>query len=192
MTSSHLSEDSIVTENNQESTMTTGTSSTIVLRRTSTRALLRAVKPDYKFNDILLQKFINRIMKQGKKSKACALVYSALDYIQQKKGFGATPESALEIFHEAVTNVRPTLEVRSKRVGGASYSVPIPVSLHRGQSLACRTITNAFRKRSEKTMPQRLGEELMDAAAGRGESYRWRENQHKMAAANQMFSGFIK
>lgn len=145
----------------------------------------REVLPDPKFNDLVVTKFINCLMESGKKSVAEAIFYSALDKMQSRSG-----KDALEMFHEAVDNVKPTLEVRSRRVGGATYQVPIEVRPERRQALALRWLISTAQKRAEKTMTDRLANELMDAAQGRGAAFKKREDTLRMAEANRAFSHY--
>jgi small subunit ribosomal protein S7 len=146
----------------------------------------REVLPDPKFNDLVVTKFINCLMDDGKKSVAEAIFYAALDRVQSRSG----GRDALELFHEAVENVKPTLEVKSRRVGGATYQVPIEVRPERRQALALRWIIGTARKRAEKTMTDRLANELQDAANGRGAAFKKREDTLRMAEANRAFSHY--
>jgi len=145
----------------------------------------REVLPDAKFKDLVLTKFMNSLMKDGKKSAAERIVYGAFDIIQGKGG-----SDPLAVFHEAIDNVKPTLEVRSRRVGGATYQVPVEVRPDRRQALAIRWLVDNARKRSENTMMERLSGELMDASNNRGASVKKREDTHKMAEANKAFSHY--
>ena len=145
----------------------------------------REVLPDAKFGDLVLAKFINSIMKDGKKATAEQIVYGALDKIAAKTG-GET----VKVFHEALTNVKPAIEVRSRRVGGATYQVPVEVRTERRQALAIRWLIEFARKRSETTMIDRLSGELMDAANNRGGAVKKREDTHRMADANKAFSHY--
>ena len=145
----------------------------------------REVLPDPKFNDLVVTKFINCLMEAGKKSVAEAIFYSALDKMQSRSG-----KDALEMFHEAVDNVKPTLEVKSRRVGGATYQVPIEVRPERRQALALRWLISTAQKRAEKTMTDWLANELMDAAQGRGAAFKKREDTLRMAEANRAFSHY--
>lgn len=145
----------------------------------------REVLPDPKFNDLVVTKFINCLMEDGKKSVAEAIFYSALDKMQAR-----TSRDPLEIFHEAVENVKPSLEVKSRRVGGATYQVPIEVRPDRRQALALRWIIGTAKKRAEKTMMDRLANELMDAAQSRGAAFKKREDTLRMAEANRAFSHY--
>ncbi|OYQ37885.1 30S ribosomal protein S7 [Niveispirillum lacus] len=145
----------------------------------------REVLPDAKFGDIVLTKFMNCLMYDGKKSVAESIVYGALDRIEAK-----TKQDALQLFHDALNNVRPYLEVRSRRVGGATYQVPVEVRSDRAQALAIRWIIGAARNRSENTMTERLSGELLDAAQQRGTAVKKREDTHRMAEANKAFSHY--
>ena len=145
----------------------------------------REFQPDPKFGDMVVSKFTNSLMVQGKKSLAETILYGALDTIASK-----AHRDALEAFHEALDNVRPRLEVRSRRVGGATYQVPMEVRSERAQALAIRWLIAAARKRSEKTMTQRLSGELLDALGGRGSAIKKREDTHKMAEANRAFAHY--
>jgi small subunit ribosomal protein S7 len=145
----------------------------------------RVVLPDPKFGDQVVTKFMNSLMYAGKKSVAEATLYGAFDLIQQKTGQGP-----LQVFHEALENVKPTIEVRSRRVGGATYQVPIEVRLERRQALAIRWMISTARARSENTMTERLCAELLDAAANRGTAVKKREDTHRMAEANRAFSHY--
>lgn len=141
--------------------------------------------PDAKFGDLLVAKFISNIMYSGKKSTAEKIVYAAFDKIQGKGG-----KNAVDIFHEALENVKPSLEVRSRRVGGATYQVPTEVRSERSRALAFRWIIGCARKRSEKTMVDRLSGELLDAVNNRGAAVKKREDTHKMAEANRAFAHY--
>jgi small subunit ribosomal protein S7 len=145
----------------------------------------REVLPDPKFQDTILAKFINNLMKDGKKSTAERIVYGAFDKVQARM-----KSEPLQVFHEALENVKPTLEVRSRRVGGATYQVPVEVRPERRQALAIRWMIQAASKRSEKTMTDRLAGELMDAANNRGAAYKKREDTLRMAEANRAFSHY--
>jgi small subunit ribosomal protein S7 len=148
-------------------------------------AVKREVLPDAKFGDVVLTKFINCLMQQGKKSLAEQIVYGALDTIASRAG-----QDSIKVFHEALDNVKPSVEVRSRRVGGATYQVPIEVRIDRRQALAIRWIIDIARKRSENTMADRLSNELQDAAANRGTAVKKREDTHRMAEANKAFSHY--
>jgi small subunit ribosomal protein S7 len=145
----------------------------------------REVLPDAKFGDKILTKFTNSLMLDGKKSVAEQIVYGAFDIMQEKTG-----QEPLTLFHEAIENVKPTLEVRSRRVGGATYQVPVEVRSSRRQALAIRWIVDIARKRSENTMTERLSAELLDAANERGAAVKKREDTHRMAEANKAFSHY--
>lgn len=145
----------------------------------------REVIPDAKFGDMVLAKFINSVMLQGKKSTAERIVYGALDKIADKAG-----QDPVKLFHEAVENIKPSVEVRSRRVGGATYQVPIEVRPDRRQALAFRWLVSFARSRSETTMVDRLSGELLDAAANRGGAVKKREDTHRMAEANKAFSHY--
>lgn len=145
----------------------------------------REVIPDAKYGDEVIAKFINCVMLKGKKAIAESIVYGAFDRITAKTG-----QDALKVFHEAVDNVKPTVEVRSRRVGGATYQVPVEVRAARRQALSIRWIVGAARKRSEQTMEERLAAEFLDAANNRGTAVKKREDTHKMAEANKAFSHY--
>ncbi|MFC3676600.1 30S ribosomal protein S7 [Ferrovibrio xuzhouensis] len=145
----------------------------------------REILPDPKFGDIVLTKFMNMLMYEGKKSVAEAIIYGALDRIKAKTG-----NDPVKMFHDALGNVRPQIEVRSRRVGGATYQVPVEVRHDRGQALAIRWLISAARGRGENTMIDRLSGELLDAASGRGGSVKKREDTHRMAEANKAFSHY--
>jgi len=148
-------------------------------------AVKREVLPDPKFGDIVVSKFMNCLMYQGKKSVAEGIVYGALDRIAKRSG-----QDPLRMFHDALNNVRPAVEVRSRRVGGATYQVPVEVRPDRSQALAIRWLIGGARDRSEHTMEERLSGELMDAANNRGSAVKKREDTHKMADANRAFSHY--
>jgi small subunit ribosomal protein S7 len=145
----------------------------------------REVLPDPKFGDPVVSKFVNCLMVQGKKSVAEGIVYDAFDRMQRRTG-----RNPLEMFHDALANVRPMLEVRSRRVGGATYQVPVEVRPDRRQALATRWLIQAAQKRSEKTMVERLAGELLDAANNRGTAVKKREDTTKMADANRAFAHY--
>jgi small subunit ribosomal protein S7 len=145
----------------------------------------REVLPDPKFGDIVVTKFMNAIMYEGKKSVAESIVYGAFESIESK-----AKSSPIEVFHNALDNVKPAVEVRSRRVGGATYQVPVDVRPDRRQALAIRWIITAARGRNEKTMVDRLSAELMDAANNRGSAVKKREDTHRMADANRAFSHY--
>ena len=145
----------------------------------------REILPDPKFGDIVLAKFMNCLMEEGKKSVAERIVYHAFDRMQRRTG-----KDPLQLFHDALENVKPTLEVRSRRVGGATYQVPVEVRPERRQALAIRWIIQTAQKRSEKTMMERLAGELLDASSSRGAAFKKREDTLKMAEANRAFSHY--
>jgi small subunit ribosomal protein S7 len=147
----------------------------------------REVLPDPKFGDLVLSRFTNVLMYDGKKSVAENIVYGAMDTLKRKGGPNSDP---LRLFHEAMENVKPAIEVRSRRVGGATYQVPVEVRPERRQALAIRWIIEAARKRGENTMEDRLSAELMDAANNRGTAVKKREDTHRMAEANKAFSHY--
>ena len=148
-------------------------------------AIKKEVLPDHKFKDKILTKFMNRIMLDGKKSVSENIVYGALNIVFEK-----TNKKPIEYFHSAVENVKPGLEVRSRRVGGATYQVPVEVRPIRAQALAMKWIVNSAKKRSEKTMKERIANELIDAFNNKGNAVKKREDAHKMAEANRAFSHF--
>ena len=149
------------------------------------RAEKREVLPDPKFGDIVVTKFMNSLMLDGKKSVAERIVYGAFDVVQERsKG------DPLALFHESLDNVKPAVEVRSRRVGGATYQVQVEVRTERAQALAIRWLIDAARKRNEDTMVGRLAGELLDASNNRGSSVKKREDTHKMAEANKAFSHY--
>jgi len=149
------------------------------------RADKREINPDPKFGDIVISKFMNNLMYDGKKSAAEGIVYGALDKIQTK-----AKQDPIQVFHQALDNVAPAIEVRSRRVGGATYQVPVEVRSERRQALAIRWIITAARGRNETTMVDRLSGELLDAANNRGTAVKKREDTHKMAEANRAFSHY--
>ena len=151
------------------------------------RAEKREVLPDPKFGDIVLSRFMNVLMYDGKKSTAERIVYAAMDTLKRRVGQNGDP---LRLFHEAMDNVKPAVEVRSRRVGGATYQVPVEVRPERRQALAIRWIIDSARKRGEQTMEERLSAELMDAANNRGSAVKKREDTHRMAEANKAFSHY--
>jgi small subunit ribosomal protein S7 len=140
---------------------------------------------DPKYNDVMVGRFVNYIMRRGKKSVAEAIVYDCFDMIEQKSG-----QRGIEIFKKAIDNVRPSLEVSSRRVGGATYQVPTEVRSTRRVALAMRWISSYSRLRSEKTMAERLANELMQASRNEGPSVKKKEDTHKMAEANKAFAHF--
>lgn len=145
----------------------------------------RVILPDPKFSSVEVAKFMNVIMNSGKKSVAERIVYGAFEQIGKKSG-----KDPVEVFGQAMSNVRPVVEVKSRRVGGANYQVPVEVRPARRAALAMRWIKEAARKRGEKSMGQRLAGELLDAAEGRGGAMKKREEVHRMAEANKAFSHF--
>lgn len=145
----------------------------------------REVIPDPKFGDIVVTKFMNSVMYEGKKSTAERIVYGAFDIIE-----GKTKSDPLSVFKGALENVAPAIEVRSRRVGGATYQVPVEVRTERRQALAIRWLISAARGRNDKTMVERLSAELMDAANNRGNAVKKREDTHRMAEANRAFSHY--
>jgi small subunit ribosomal protein S7 len=149
------------------------------------RADKRVINPDPKFNDLVVSKFMNNLMYDGKKSAAEGIVYGAFDKIQAK-----SKQDPIQVFHDALNNVAPAIEVRSRRVGGATYQVPVEVRTERRQALAIRWIITAARGRNETTMVDRLSGELLDAASNRGTAVKKREDTHKMAEANRAFSHY--
>ena len=149
------------------------------------RAEKRQVLPDPKFKDVVLSKFMNQIMQDGKKSTAERIVYGALDLVESR-----AKKDPVEVFHEALEAISPAVEVRSRRVGGATYQVPVEVRPERAQALAIRWMISAARGRPETTMSARLSGELMDAANNRGNAVKKREDTHRMADANRAFSHY--
>jgi small subunit ribosomal protein S7 len=145
----------------------------------------REVLPDAKFGDVVVSKFMNSVMLDGKKSAAERIVYGAFDLIASRGG-----NDPVKMFHEALENVKPQIEVRSRRVGGATYQVPVDVRAGRAQALAFRWLIATARARSENTMVERLSGELMDAANNRGAAVKKREDTHRMAEANRAFSHY--
>ena len=149
------------------------------------RAEKRDVIPDPKFGDVVVSKFMNYLMLDGKKSAAESIVYGAFDIVEAK-----TKQDPITVFHGALDNIRPAVEVRSRRVGGATYQVPVEVRADRQQALAIRWLIDSARKRGENTMRERLSGELMDAINGRGQAVKKREDTHRMADANRAFSHY--
>ena len=145
----------------------------------------RTILPDHKFKDLILAKFMNRIMKDGKKSISEKIVYGAFDIVSKK-----TDKTPIDFFHMALDNVKPHLEVRSRRVGGATYQVPVEVRPRRAQALAMKWIVDSAIKRNEKTMKERVANEIIDAFNNKGNSIKKREETQKMAEANRAFSHF--
>ena len=152
-------------------------------RRSS--ALHRETPADPRFESAAVTKFVNNLMLDGKKSVAESIVYGAFDRIEEKMR-----QEPLNVFHQALDNVAPAVEVRSRRVGGATYQVPVEVRTERRQALAIRWLINAARGRNENTMVERLSGELMDAASNRGTAVKKREDTHRMAEANRAFSHY--
>ena len=149
------------------------------------RAEKRVILPDPKFGDLVLSKFMNAIMLDGKKSAAEKIVYGALDIVESR-----AKSAPLNMFHDALENIKPSVEVRSRRVGGATYQIPVEVRTERKQALAIRWLVSASRSRNENTMRERLAGELLDAANNRGAAVKKREDTHKMAEANRAFSHY--
>jgi small subunit ribosomal protein S7 len=149
------------------------------------RAEPRQVLPDPVYGDLVLTKFMNYVMYEGKKSAAEQIVYGALETVEQK-----VKRPSIEAFHDALTNVAPAIEVRSRRVGGATYQVPVEVRPERRQALAIRWLVGAARARNENTMQERLAGELIDASNNRGNAVKKREDTHRMAEANRAFSHY--
>jgi small subunit ribosomal protein S7 len=145
----------------------------------------REIMPDPKFGNVVVTKFMNSIMHAGKKSVAEKIVYGALDIIE-----GRTKQNPIGVFEQALENVMPTIEVRSRRVGGATYQVPVEVRLTRRQALGIRWLITAARDRNEKTMTERLSAELLDASNNRGNAVKKREDTHRMAEANRAFAHY--
>lgn len=145
----------------------------------------RVILPDPKFGDEVLSKFMNSVMLDGKKATAESIVYTALDTVEAK-----AKKEPITVFHDALNNVKPGIEVRSRRVGGATYQVPVEVRHERAQALAIRWLITAARNRSEPTMAGRLSGELLDAANNRGSAVKKREDTHRMAEANRAFSHY--
>ena len=149
------------------------------------RAEKREVVPDAKYGDVVVTKLMNTVMSRGKKSVAEQIVYGSFEMIEKAK-----KKSPVEVFHAALDNVKPSIEVRSRRVGGATYQVPVEVRPERSQALALRWLMTAARGRAERTMAHRLSVELMDAADNKGSAVKKREDTHKMAEANRAFSHY--
>src|ERR687885_1022988 len=145
----------------------------------------REIHPDPKFGNVVVTKFMNSIMYEGKKSVAEQIVYGAFDIIE-----GKTKQNPIAVFEQALDNVMPSIEVRSRRVGGATYQVPVEVRISRRQALGLRWIISAARERNEKTMMERLSAELLDASNNRGNAVKKREDTHRMAEANRAFSHY--
>jgi small subunit ribosomal protein S7 len=149
------------------------------------RAIKKEILPDPKYHDVLVAKFINNIMRRGKKSTAERIIYTAIDKIDEKH-----PGEGLEVFHKAVENAKPLLEVKSRRVGGSTYQVPVEVRPDRREALAIRWLLTYSRARAEKTMADKLAMELLAAFKGEGSTIKKREDTHKMAEANKAFAHF--
>jgi small subunit ribosomal protein S7 len=145
----------------------------------------REILPDPKFGDVVLSKFMNSVMLDGKKSVAEGIVYGAMETVETK-----AKRDPIGVFHDALNNIKPQIEVRSRRVGGATYQVPVEVRVERSQALAIRWLITAARNRSEHTMAARLSGELLDAASNRGNAVKKREDTHRMAEANRAFSHY--
>ncbi len=152
------------------------------------QAPTRTILPDPKFNSILLAKFMNMVMERGKKSVAERIVYGAIDRMAEKTGRPA--DQAIDLLTQALDNVKPMVEVKSRRVGGATYQVPVEVRASRRQTLAMRWVIDAAAARSEKSMSQRLASELLEASENRGAAVRKREDTHRMADANKAFAHY--
>jgi small subunit ribosomal protein S7 len=152
------------------------------------QAPTRSVLPDPKFNSVLLAKFMNMVMERGKKSVAERIVYGAIDRIAERTG--RQPDQAIDLLTQALDNVKPMVEVKSRRVGGATYQVPVEVRATRRQTLAMRWVIDAAQARSEKSMSQRLAAELLEASENRGAAVRKREDTHRMADANKAFAHY--
>ena len=145
----------------------------------------RTILPDHKFKDLVLAKFMNRIMVDGKKSISEKIVYGAFDLVSKK-----TDKEPIDFFHEALNNVKPSLEVRSRRVGGATYQVPVEVKSKRSQALALRWLIDASRKRKDKKMSDKIFNEIYDAYQNKGSAIKKKEDTHKMAESNKAFAHF--
>ena len=145
----------------------------------------REINPDPKYGNLVVSKFMNSVMYEGKKSVAESIVYGAFEIIE-----GKTKQSPIGVFQQALDNVMPSIEVRSRRVGGATYQVPVEVRISRRQALGIRWIISAARERNEKTMTDRLSGELLDASNNRGNAVKKREDTHRMAEANRAFSHY--
>jgi small subunit ribosomal protein S7 len=152
------------------------------------QAPTRTVLPDPKFNSVLLAKFMNMVMERGKKSVAESIVYGAIDRMAERTG--RQPDQTIELLTQALDNVKPMVEVKSRRVGGATYQVPVEVRSTRRQTLAMRWVIDAAAARSEKSMAQRLAAELLEASENRGAAVRKREDTHRMADANKAFAHY--
>ena len=149
------------------------------------KAPVRSILPDSKYKSVRVQKFINRMMLEGKKSIVTKIMYDALDKVSQKMG-----EDAMTIFDKAISQVQPKVEVKTRRVGGANYQVPVEIREERSEALAMRWIINAARARSGKNMAEGLALEFMDAVNSQGAAYKKKDDTHRMAEANKAFSNF--
>ncbi len=152
------------------------------------KAKKHAILPDPKFNEVLVTKFVNNLMLHGKKSTAYKIFYDAIDIVDEKKS--NDEETALDVWKKALQNITPAVEVRSRRVGGATYQIPSPVREGRKQSLAMTWLISFSRKRNEKSMAQRLANEIIAASKEEGSAYKKKEDMHRMAEANKAFSHF--
>ena len=151
------------------------------------QAIKRKISPDHKYQSIVVAKFINYIMKGGKKSIASKIVYQSFDFIKEK-----TQKDPLEIFKKAIESISPFIEIKSRRVGGANYQVPTPTTESRRFILACRWIIDAARKRKGKTMFEKLGQEFLEATENQGNAIKKKEDVHRMAEANKAFAHFAR
>jgi small subunit ribosomal protein S7 len=149
------------------------------------RAVKRPIKPDVKYNSRLVSNFINKLMKNGKKTLAARIFYDALDIVEKR-----TKKPGIEIFEQAIKNATPLIEVRPRRVGGATYQIPLEVRPERRESLAIRWLVNSSRERTGKSMAEKLAAELMDAANSQGATVKKREDTHRMAEANRAFAHY--
>ena len=149
------------------------------------RAIVREVLPDPRYQDVVVTKFINCLMKEGKKSTAEKIFYGAMEQIEKKTG-----DEPLKVFKKALSNVKPAVEVKSRRIGGATYQIPVEVRQERREALAMRWLIESARSRSEKSMKVKLANELLDASNDRGNAIKKKEDTHKMAEANKAFSHF--
>ena len=173
----------LLTENNED--LFTGQKNQNNFMSRKRKAPIRKIYPDPKFKSEIVSKFINSIMYDGKRSTAEKILYDALDKIKSKN-----KEDPLKIFNGAISNVKPNIECRSRRVGGATYQVPVEVKSKRAQALALRWIMDATRKRKNKTMAEKLYSEIMDASQNKGSAIKKREDTHKMAESNKAFAHF--
>jgi small subunit ribosomal protein S7 len=151
------------------------------------RAEKREILPDAKFGDVVISRFMNALMYDGKKSSAEGIVYNALDVLKRRGGSAADP---VRMFHEALDNVKPAVEVRSRRVGGATYQVPVEVPARRARTLAVRWLIQFSRARRERTMAQKLANELLDAIQQQGNAYKRKDDVYRMAVANRAFAHY--